>query len=40
MLKRGITAPIPFFIAVPNVSFTCMNTTDFGATPVDSNISF
>ena len=30
MLNFGITAPMPFFIAVPNVSLTCRNTTDFG----------
>ena len=31
---------MPFFIEVPNVSLTCMNTTDFGALPVASKISF
>ena len=33
MLNFGITAPMPFCIAVPNVSLTCRNTTDFGAMP-------
>ena len=40
MLNFGITAPMPLFMAVPNVSLTCMNTTDFGALPVTSKISF
>ena len=30
-MNFGITAPTPFFIAVPNVSLTCKNTTDFGS---------
>ena len=40
MSNLGITAPMPFCIAVPKVSLTCMNTTDFGATPVASKTSF
>src|SRR5262245_16422407 len=40
MLNFGITAPMPFCIAVPNVSLTCMNTTVLGATPDASNTSF
>ncbi len=35
MLNFGIIAPMPSFIAVPKVSLTCMNTTVFGAVPVD-----
>ena len=31
---------MPFCMAVPNVSFTCMKTTVFGAEPVASKISF
>ena len=33
MLNFGITALMPCCIAVPKVSLTCMNTTDFGAVP-------
>src|SRR5262252_1316885 len=40
MLNFGMTPLMPCCIEVPNVSFTCMNTTDFGATPVLSNSSF
>ena len=31
---------MPFCIEVPKVSLTCMKTTDFGAEPTASNISF
>ena len=31
---------MPFCIAVPKVSLTCMNTTDFGAAPEASKTSF
>ena len=40
MLNFGIIAPMPFCIAVPKVSLTCMNTTVFGAMPLASNTSF
>ena len=33
MLNFGMTTLMPFDIAVPNVSLTCMKTTDFGAAP-------
>ncbi|MNC90974.1 hypothetical protein D3C83_71430 [compost metagenome] len=34
-----MTPKKPLFIAAPKVSFTCMNTADFGATPVAANTS-
>src|SRR5262245_9572726 len=40
MSNFGITAPMPPFIAVPKVSFTCIKTAVFGAAPATSNNSF
>ena len=40
MLNFGMTPSMPFCMAVPKVSFTCMKATDLGAEPAASKISF
>ena len=40
MSNLAIVAPMPFAIAVPKVSFTCMSTTVLGAAPAMAKTSF